>query len=62
MDLLTRNLALGGPEIEGGWFNVELAREIFDRKQHGFPNRGRLTTPPHPLLRSRQHASVFCDG
>jgi len=50
MDLLTGNLALRGPEVERGGLNVELAREIFNREQHGFPNRGRLTTPPHPRL------------
>lgn len=26
------------------------------------PNGGRLTTPPHPRSRSRQHASVSCGG
>ncbi len=50
MDLLTGYFPLRSPEVEGGWFNVELAREIFDREQHGVPKRGRLTTPPHPRL------------
>jgi hypothetical protein len=62
MDLLTGNFALRSPEVQRGGLDVELSREVFDREQHGFPNRGSLTTPPPPCLRSRPYASVSCGG
>jgi hypothetical protein len=42
------NLALGNPEIECGFFDIEPSRELFD-SEHVQIHRGSLSTPPVPL-------------
>ncbi len=48
MNATARNLVLGNPEVECGFFDIEPSRELFDGK-HVQIHRGSLPTPPVPL-------------